>query len=107
MKQLTTKERKQCILLLQAARIRLGLQRDDMICFALEASNARGTAKMIQYLVDWVDAMLDGSNSYSGWMAEHHGDLYFYTSQLERRQRLRQGRIAWLDWMVRELEAGK
>ena len=57
-----------------------------------------GSDDQKQYLISWIDNMLDEYNSLESWISDNHPS--FHRSQ-ENIQALR---LKWLDWMIQECE---
>jgi hypothetical protein len=86
-----------------AARRRILLRQNSMVCLALTtvAENHPLRARACYKLKLWINSLLGGLLSYDIWISTHHKHLVAepipYGSCLEM---TRQGRIAWIDWML-------
>ena len=84
--------------LLKAARelIQSGEQR--VICLALySVGKSEGVTEYL-YLRRWVEEMLGTYNTLDSWLFREHG------MPLNNSKKLKEPRLAWIDWMIKELE---
>jgi len=86
-----------------AARRRILLRENSMICLALqrvaEKHPLRGRA--CHKLQKWINSMLGGLMSYDTWVSAHHKHLVAQPIPFdEYRNKARQARLDWIDWML-------
>lgn len=119
-RKLTKQDRYQCIRLLTGAKESLESGREIPICYALKDTcewlkawasdkhEVKRIRKNCEYLIKWVNKSLEGSHSYLFWITANHRDLWTSCADcqvvFEKQQA---GRIAWLSWMINELEEGR
>lgn len=90
--------------LLQEARGYILSDRSTMICFAIgRAERELGLYGQAQYLSAWIEDMLHPCNTYSQWVLRNHPDLFKATPN--REEAAKQGRLAWIDWMIKEVQS--
>ena len=106
---LTMLERSTCIKLLKSAKNKLKRYEEKYICDAIAMSerNMQGTQVGINmdfYLREWVMSGLGGYVTYGQWLTNKYPKKV--TSSTFTYQ-VRQARIAWVEWMINELESGR
>lgn len=87
--------------ILRAARKRIALYKRDHLCSAINDVR-KGTVEQKTALLDWIEAMLQGALSYGAWLKANHPEMF--TKMLHTKGSFRQGRLAWVDWMIAECE---
>jgi len=110
-RKLTKADRAQCIWLLREAKKILKTENVFMVCGALYrvSEKYRDDEKLHQnwmYLNKWIYENLEGCISYSHWLRIKHPKLLAVPQSILIEQLLI-ARLAWVDWMINELEAGK
>ena len=116
---MTPAECKRCIRVLVRARQEIAQKRFAYLCTALDYIGQ--TMPELIYSVDtcklWIRQMLSGNISLQMWLNKHHAPYAeeldrikripvgpeFDKAAAERTDRLRATRLAWIDWMIREL----
>jgi hypothetical protein len=93
------------IRILRRARELIESEQEIFICLAIECA-----AKRLERISDgeglvvWVESMLGGSGTLSDWIRRNHQELWESAKCDERIRLLRATRLAWIDWMISELE---
>jgi hypothetical protein len=119
-RKLTKQDKYQCIRLLDGARVTLEREQALYICDALvreyewlkiwawDKHEAERIRINCEYLTEWVGKSLGQHRTYQRWVRTEHKDLFEdATDCLALDQQLKVGRIAWVNWMIDELEEGK
>jgi len=81
---------------------------EDRICHAIgRAGHALTECHKADQLKNWVCRMLGRYAFYEDWLIGHHPQFAKKKriTTYVHRDRLRPGRLAWLDWMIAECEA--
>lgn len=94
--------------LLIEARRRIEEKQNNFICAAIQEAEEerRDEDRMWEYfdasyaLRSWINDMLGPSNTYDIWIWLHHALLMRNMPVWEQREKLRAGRVAWIDWML-------
>ena len=86
------------IKLLKAARQKIKSGKHRFICAALRNVNDGEDSPECDYLITWIKEMLGSSYTLDSWLLQEHGIPYSYS------RKYRQTRLAWIDWMIKELE---
>jgi hypothetical protein len=116
MKQLTTEQKRLYIDLLQVARKNLSVAKLGSpagLCYVIDTSvpstPCSGPELMWarRYLCRWIDLQLRGKTWLETWLEAHYKHSYNQLDYLQRRLVIRNTRLAWLDWMIKELEEGR
>jgi hypothetical protein len=107
---LSLKEKWMCVHLLQEAKKRLINLETTHICYALHISRQHipfspTLISCEDYLIKWVNQSLGGLHTYTMWVLQEHYKKY--TTAPDLTEQLKLGRIAWIEWMIQELEAGR
>lgn len=98
------------ILILRQARQYIEKRRISYICGAVNVASAKlmRRDKRSQHcgnqLRRYIIEKLDGSSWYTGWLSMHSA-AYRELSGKECGEAARLGRLAWIDYMIRQLEA--
>ena len=119
-RRLTKQDRYQCIRLLTGAKESLEREEEIPICYALRATcvwlggwvggkhKSCCLRKYYEYIIAWEHQSLEEYYCYFFWITANHRDLWTscadYDVVFEKQQA---GRIAWLNWMINELEEGR
>lgn len=126
-KQLKEYERREAIRVLGLVRELVAGPRDSgswFVCIALGRVACEHpwniTGRMVRHLQAWVRSMLDstvggGPNTLESWLKMTHFGGTWPPGVIARdgtftedaKKRFRATRLAWIDWMIRELEAGR
>jgi len=123
MQTITITHKRLAIRMLRDARLRINIGSSGMLCFALtlvarkhldEVQAGEDVSKVNttwMQLRGWIDVLLGSSSTLEGWLVKNTIGLNLSTSNYEERLQLeakmREARLAWLDWMVEQLEAVK
>lgn len=113
MKTVTITHKQLAIRMLRGAHHLIDTDTDQctMVCVALHAvekryyrDRPRGVSPTevyttCQQLGEWIESLLDGSAVLSGWLLKNGVELK------SNYYRVRVTRLAWIDWMISELEA--
>ena len=86
-----------------AARRRILLRQNSMVCLALQrvAQKHPLRTRACNKLQRWISSLLGGLMSYETWISAHHKHLVVQPIPFEEyRNKTRLGRIAWIDWML-------
>lgn len=86
-----------------AARRRLLLRQNTMVCLALQrvAQKHPLRTRACNKLQRWIGSLLGGLMSYETWISAHHKHLVVQPIPFEEyRNKTRLGRLAWIDWML-------
>lgn len=92
--------------ILYIARGMLERKTKDTICEALEGvvKMTPGVAPQVRELLRWIQGMLETHATYEQWLINNHWEFlhqqgfnYHYLMSWEP---YRQGRLAWMDWMI-------
>lgn len=90
--------------LLTAARARIEAGSDNFICLAISNLAYRiydnGYLDANHALRSWIDDMLMPYDAYDNWIFHNHRHLILRLPLREKREKLRAGRVAWIDWML-------
>jgi hypothetical protein len=110
-RRLTKQDRAQCIWLLREAKKILLSKNQFLICTTLYRvyDENRGDNNLYLnylYITGWVHKSLKGLYSYSDWIRVMHPKLHHSPLRVLVEQ-LYIARLAWIDWMINELEAGR
>lgn len=98
-------DKPRALVLLQKARKMIEEDGQSLICFAIDAAENQTTGNgQSYYLKEWVRSMLGPCNTYLVWVKVHHPDLLYAVPFDERFKKAKEGRLAWLDWMIGELQ---
>lgn len=90
-------------LALIAARRRILLRQNSMVCLALQrvAQKHPLRTRACNKLQRWISSLLGGLMSYETWISAHHKHLVVQPIPFdEYRNKTRLGRLAWIDWML-------
>lgn len=95
------------IAVLRRARYLFEKGRQVRVCFAIDEAGRQVRKKRVaNHLRKWVGASLGNHSCYEDWLIRHHPE--FAASKdiksWDHAEKLRPGRIAWIDWMISELE---
>lgn len=97
--------RPHALVLLQKARKMIEEDRPSLICSAIDAAENQTTGNgQSYYLKEWVRSMLGPCDTYMVWVKVHHPDLFYAVPCDELYKKAKEGRLAWLDWMIGELQ---
>jgi len=88
--------------ILRAARKRIALKKSDQLCYAIDRTKV-GTVEQKTKLMRWIQKMLYPHCNYSVWLRDKHPDKFKELSGWGE-GRLREGRLAWINWMINECE---
>ncbi len=88
--------------LLIEARRRIEEYQNNFICAAiLDAENDRDAyARASLSLREWIMDLLLPYTTYDNWVRHEHDSLMRNTPLRERKEKAREGRLAWIDWML-------
>lgn len=81
------------------------------ICNAIvEAGEVLGAEKDADVLVAWIGTMLAPSTTYLNWVRAnhprlHHPELFSQLSVKQQAKKAKEGRLAWIDWMIQEVQS--
>jgi hypothetical protein len=93
------------IRILRQARELIESGEENFVCLAIEyAAKRLERISAGAELVAWVESMLGDSGTLSGWIRSNRPELWFSATCDERIRLLRVTRLAWIDWMISELE---
>ena len=100
---LSPKELRLLIRLLKMARLRVKSSSYEFLCFAIRgAATEYGYLECwhaAAYLSDWVHKMIGDSGTLDSWLYTHHR-----LPSLGYPDRTRKTRIAWVSWMIQQLQ---
>ncbi len=95
--------------LLIEARRRIEERQNTFICSALmDAERDRDEDRQWDYfnasyaLRLWIADMLLPYSTYDNWIWQNHRHLMAPLHRLEQLEKLREGRLAWIDWMLEQ-----
>lgn len=87
------------VAILRKARQLVEDDRFTYLCNAIgEAGWLLGQEREAEVLVAWVQRMLAPFNTYTAWLRRKHPAVY------AREGSAKEGRLAWLDWMIQEVQ---
>lgn len=89
--------------ILSKAKTRIEVGSDGFICLALKSVRrhlSRNDQKKADQLIYWIARMLDGRRTYGDWLRENHKRVAIGMTLADARD----GRLQWLDWMIKECE---
>ena len=102
---LSHEELRLLVKILSLVRGRLENKRGMLVCLTVEDAyyiDLDDNTKhrwAVHYLIDWIEKMLHPYSTLTGWIGEHAQFQYWGVHDLQR-----QSRIAWVSWMITELE---
>lgn len=90
--------------LLIEARKRISENQHTFICAAiLDAENDRDDYERASLsLRSWIMYMLTPYTTYDNWVRHEHDSLMRNTPLWERNEKAREGRLAWIEWMLEQ-----
>jgi len=91
-----------CITALRFASTRIDWCENNYICSALHAvsEDYPDMSEEVQYLKTWVQKMLGSCGTLESWLRESR----IHLNPIDHPEKLRVTRLAWIDWMIAELE---
>lgn len=88
--------------LLTKARRRIEKGQHGFLCFALShAANNLEEREAIREIKDHIRILLCGCGTLGGWLEVKHG-IRAYSFCEKYRNRMRETRLAWIDWLIEE-----
>lgn len=76
------------------------------ICFAINQANGARRGAGYKYAAEALDRYIQHAiyphGTYAGWVSEHYPNLFILS--LDPEFDLQRGRIAWINWMIKQLE---
>ena len=90
--------------LLKAAREDIRIGRYTFICQSLGWHRTPWNTWHVDYLQEWVGQMIKPSATYGGWLMLNHRDLATGLTPEQFIEKAREGRLAWIDWMIQEVQ---
>jgi len=118
MKTVTISNKEAAIQLLTLARTLIQSETDQCVCFALTSArfmilkrlsipknlcSDEEYADTNSQLKSWVYSLLEGHSYYGHWL-HRNSSVYGNLTHPEKRRASKNGRLAWIDWMISELE---
>lgn len=98
------------VAILRRARELIASRLETHICFALSKAAQEAplrcplAAAQTRVLRMWVEKMLAPNFSYGGGLVRHHEHLLEGLGDNQLAQRRLKGRLAWMDWMIEEVQ---
>jgi hypothetical protein len=94
---------------LKEVRRRIEQDKDNALCVAISNTSRHYNIKRHNKLIAWIEKMLGNYFYYSHWLKANHPDFYreqYRKWQMSDRRSSpwKEGRLAWLDWMIAECE---
>lgn len=103
-------DRARCINLLQIIRPQVARSRpSNFICDCLRYERTgrmgQGTDQLAESLCSWIDQLLNGNSGSAGFAEEVSGEYRGIEWRDANAEKLQRTRVAWIDWMIEELES--
>lgn len=94
------------VAILRKARALIEDNRFTYLCNAIgEAGWLLGQEREAEVLVAWVQRMLVPFNTYNTWLRQKHPTIYDSRKDNLKEGSTKEGRLAWLDWMIQEVQS--
>lgn len=108
-KSFTKQELRDLIGVLREARVIIEDKEERYLCVAIELVDEihGGYSCKAEYLVSWIDSMLEGCSTLGLWLVEH-GHVKSRREEyrdLDDGYAMRHLRLRWIDWMIEQLRA--
>lgn len=98
-------DKPRALVLLQKARKFVATGERNLICYALDLAEHLTVGNgQSYYLKKWIHDMLGSCDTYLEWVKVYHPKLFDAVPFDERFKKAKEGRLAWIDWMIGELQ---
>lgn len=87
--------------ILKEARRLIKTRAEDFVCVAIRMSHVEAPPEDYHQLRKWIRSMLEGHYVLDDWVEENvpgATEVYLW------KEKLRVTRLAWIDWMIQQLE---
>ena len=95
--------------ILRSAKFHIQHNHNGFVCTAImngiRLADIGRTDRQHQFLVKWVEGLLDGSQTLNDWLCKNHDIESPLVAVATYTDKMRITRMAWLDWMISYWEA--
>lgn len=98
-------DKARALALLRKARKFVATEERNLICLALDLAEHHTVGNgQSYYLKAWIHGMLGSCDTYLEWIKVYHPKLFDAVPFDERVKKAKEGRLAWIDWMIQEVQ---